>query len=221
MTTPSHTKREELEALRSRVRELEAELGAGEAVPGGEVSRDYPAYFAAGGFLLGLLAAVVSLLFNVVGSIAAGKNPLELIRIYLTFPLGEKALRLAEGGGPGAYAVSDGVIVALGCCLYIGTGMLLGIPVALAISKFAPRGSVGSRVVVGGVSALLIWALNFYGILSWLQPLLFGGRWIVDNSLLPWWVAAATHAVFGATVALLYPTIQAAPEHRPAAAAAA
>jgi hypothetical protein len=45
----------------------------------------------------------------------------------------------------------------------------------------------------------------FYGILSWLQPMLFDGRWIVDNTRLPWWVAAATHVVFGWTIALLYP----------------
>jgi len=50
--------------------------------------------------------------------------------------------------------------------------------------------------------ALCLWAINFYAVLCWLQPLLFGGRWIID--LIPWWVAAATHVVFGWTIALLY-----------------
>ena len=31
------------------------------------------------------------------------------------------------------------------------------------------------------------------------------GNWITNPSYLPWWVAAATHLVFGWTIALLYP----------------
>jgi hypothetical protein len=51
------------------------------------------------------------------------------------------------------------------------------------------------------ILALAVWAINFYGVMSWLQPLLFGDRWITD--LIPWWVAAVTHLAFGWTVALL------------------
>ena len=54
----------------------------------------------------------------------------------------------------------------------------------------------------------MIWAVMFYGILSWLQPLLVEGdpgNWITNPAYLPWWVAAATHLVFGWTIALLYP----------------
>ena len=51
--------------------------------------------------------------------------------------------------------------------------------------------------------ALGVWLVNFYGILSWLQPLLFGGRWIVEQ--IPWWVAALTHLVFGWTMLIVYP----------------
>jgi hypothetical protein len=205
------SKQEELDALRSRVEQLEDELMAEELTPGRQVSRDYPMYYATGGFLLGLFGAMASLLFNVIGSLAAGKNPLELIRIYLTFPLGEKALRLVEGGGPGTYAVGDGVIIALGCCLYLATGMLLGIPLSLILARFAPEGPTLKRLIVGSVAALAIWLVSFYAILSWLQPVLFGGHWIVDNALLPWWVAAATHLVFGLTIAWLYPLIRGAP----------
>lgn len=212
---PTPTKQDELEALRARVALLESELAAPQLAPGWQVSRDYPIYYAAGGFLLGLLAAAVSLLFNVIGALLFGKDPLELIRVYLTFPLGEKALRLVEAGGAGVYAVGDGVIIAMGCCLYLGTGMVLGIPLSLVLSRFAPGPGLGRRLAVGGASALVIWAVNFYAILSWLQPLLFGGRWIVDNALLPWWVAAATHLVFGFTVAVLYPMIRGNPAAQP------
>ena len=80
--------------------------------------------------MLGGLAAVVSLLLNVVGSVVAGKeNALELIRVYLTFPLGEKALALT-GGAQSIGSIGDGMILAIGCCLYLFTGMLLGVPVA-------------------------------------------------------------------------------------------
>ena len=67
---------------------------AEEAAAGWQPSGYYTAYYATAGFLLGSFGAMASLLFNVIGAPIAGKSPLELIRIYLTFPLG--------GTGPGA-----------------------------------------------------------------------------------------------------------------------
>lgn len=81
---------------------------------------------------------MASLLFNVIGAPIAGKTPLELIRVYLTFPLGEKALELSNSG-QGGYAVGDGMILAIGCCLYLATGMLLGIPVYLCLPDSRPE----------------------------------------------------------------------------------
>ncbi len=52
----------------------------------------YGTYHATAGFMLGFFGAVISLIVNVIGAPIAGKHPLELIRIYLTFPLGEKVL---------------------------------------------------------------------------------------------------------------------------------
>jgi hypothetical protein len=206
------SKREELEQLHKKARALEVEIAAEEQARNAQTLREYPAYHATMGCLLGIFGAAVSLLFNVIGALVAGKNPFELIRVYLTFPLGENALRLTDQAAK-TYALSDSVIVAFGCCLYLLTGMLLGIPVALVLGRFAPRGSLVTRLIVAGVAALVIWVFNFYAILSWLQPLLFGGHWIVDQNRLPWWVAAATHLVFGATIAVLYPLVlvQAAP----------
>jgi hypothetical protein len=197
---------QELEVLKARVDKLEAELTTAAARPGWRATEYYAAYYATAGFLLGSFGAMASLLFNVVGALAVGKNPVELIRVYLTFPLGEKALLLTEGSK--VYAVNDGVILAFGCCLYLGTGMLLGIPVYMALARFAADGGVLKRLVVAGAVSLVIWLINFYGILSWLQPLLIGGEpgnWITNPTYLPWWVAAATHLVFGWTIAILYP----------------
>jgi hypothetical protein len=199
-------KLEELESLKARVERLETELTTAAAKPGWRATEYYAAYYATAGFLLGSFGAMASLLFNVVGALAVGKNPVELIRVYLTFPLGERALQLTEGSR--LYAVNDGVILAFGCCLYLGTGMLLGIPVYMALARFADQGGLLKRLIVASAVSLAIWLINFYGILSWLQPLLIGGdpgNWITNPAYLPWWVAAATHLVFGWTIAVLYP----------------
>ncbi len=211
-------KLEELDALRARVRTLEAEV-QGEALSGQWPPRDlYPAYHATTGFLLGMFGAAMSLLVNVIGAPLAGKSPLELIRVYLTFPLGENALRLA-GNVENIYAIPDGVILAIGCCLYLGTGMLLGVPFFVVLVMLTDGKSVGYRLIVATILATALWAINFYGILSWLQPLLFGGRWITDPQVLPAWVALVTHLVFGWTLALLYPWGKFQPYQQPATSA--
>ena len=203
----TETRRQELERIRAQMLELEAEVDKETALKGWRATGYYTAYYATAGFMLGIFGAMASLVFNIIGATVAGKNPLELIRIYLTFPLGEKAIELTESGQSG-YAVGDGVILAIGCCLYLATGMLLGIPVYLALTRLGGKRGLLWRLVVATIVSLAIWAFNFYAILSWLQPLLIGGdpgNWITNPRFLPWWVAAATHLVFGWTIALLYP----------------
>jgi hypothetical protein len=191
--TDREAKRRELEELRARVRSLETELAepagaAGEWPP----RRFYTAYHVLAGFALGMAGAATSLLFNVVGSLLVGQHPLRLIQVYLTFPLGASALQAEEG-----------LTLAVGCCLYLGTGMLLGIPFQLVLARWFEGASFGRRFAVVTAMALGLWLINFYALLSWVQPLLFGGRWIVD--MIPWWVAAATHLVFGWTMLLVQP----------------
>ena len=53
--------------------------------------------------------------------------------------------------------------------------MLLGIPIYMALARFAADGGIVKRLIVASVVSLLIWAVMFYGILSWLQPLLVEG----------------------------------------------
>jgi hypothetical protein len=200
------SKVQELETLKAQVQRLETEIATARLEPGWRATGYYGAYYASAGFVLGSLGAIVSLIVNMICAPLAGKSPLELIRVYLTFPLGEKALQLTQGQN--AYAVNDRVILAFGCCLYLFTGMLLGIPVYMALARFAASGGVVKRLIVASVVSLLIWGIMFYGLLSWLQPLLVEGdpgNWITNTAYLPWWVAAATHLVFGWTIALLYP----------------
>ncbi|MFO1021854.1 MAG: hypothetical protein U0903_14340 [Planctomycetales bacterium] len=210
-------KLQELEALRARVRELEAELKA-EGSPTKWAPRGfYAEYYATSGFILGMFGAAISLLVNVVGAPVAGKSPLELIRVYLTFPLGEKALQLASGGKD-VSLIGDGVVLAIGCCLYLGTGMLLGVPFFVALVWLTEGKSVLYRLGVATILSTLLWAVNFWVILSWLQPALIGGNWITDGKLLPVWVAWVTHLVFGWTLALLYPWAKFQPYQQPATA---
>jgi hypothetical protein len=191
-------KLDELMTLRERMAKLEVEL-AGESVYTGSYSSGYyAAYYATAGFLLGIFGGLASLMFNVIGSLAwtsiSGQemHPLHLIQVYLTFPMGEQALD-----------INNGTALAIGCVLYLGTGMIYGMLIHLVLTRYFPDASFRKRFAVVSLLSLLIWLVGFYGILSWLQPLLFGGRWIVE--LVPWWVAALTHLVFGWTMLLVYP----------------
>lgn len=187
----------ELADLRARVAELEEETAAAEP-PSLEWTRGYYlTYYATTGFFLGMIAAIASLVFNIVGALVVGLHPLQLIRVYLTFGMGGRALDLHLHGGEG------GLMLIIGCCLYIATGMLLGTLFQVVLSRFAGQAGLGQRMVLASALALTVWIVNFYLLLSWIQPLLFGGNWIV--ALIPWWVAALTHLVFGWTMALVYP----------------
>ncbi len=190
-------KQRRLAELREEVSRLEAEISGeeGSPRPQWQATGYYTAYYATTGFLLGGIAAMNSLLVNVVGALLFGKQPLELIRVYLTFPMGAQALDYS--------AVDNGLTLAIGCCLYLATGMLYGIMFQIVLTRIAADASFGTKFVIVSVLAIAVWLVNFYGILSWLQPLLFGGRWIVEQ--IPWWVAAVTHLVFGWTMLVVYP----------------
>jgi hypothetical protein len=152
-----------------------------------------------------LFGAAASLLFNIIGSTMVGQHPLELIRIYLTFPLGESAL-----------SVENGFALAAGLCLYLGTGMFGGIPIHMILGRYFRASTLKVRFVAATVLGLGVWLVNFYGILSWLQPWLIGGNWILK--LIPIPVAAATHLVFAWTMLAMSRWGEFAPSGRGAAA---
>lgn len=188
-------KRLELAELEARAQQIQEELAREERVAPFQPQGYYTAYYATTGFMLGILGAMSSLVFNIVGSALVGQYPLELIRVYLTFPLGDKALE-----------IDSGLALAVGCCLYLATGMLMGIPVYLALTRWTANGSLGKRLVVASLVSLLIWLVMYYGILSWLQPAVVDMK--PENLIIhqvPWWVAALSHLVFGWTLAVVYP----------------
>ena len=87
-----------------------------------------------------------------------GVEPLRLLRIYATILEGRRALELSS---------ANFFIAAF--LVHIVTGILFGTIFALG----APRLCAGYGIA--------IWLVNFYGILSWLQPLLHGSRFILTE----------------------------------------
>jgi hypothetical protein len=59
------------------------------------------------------------------------------------------------------------------------------------------------RIALGGLYGLLMWAVNFYGVIVWLQPLLVGHAYVLE--LMPMGVAIATHVVYGLVLGILQP----------------
>lgn len=180
----------QLSGLKAQVSALEEEIRARTTPRDWPPTGYYATYHLMAGAVLGLFGAGTSLLFNTVGALMVGRHPLELIRVYLTFPIGEKALTLESG-----------FTLAAGCCLYLATGMLLGVPFYYVLTRFFSKTSGLRRFIVGTVLSLAIWLFNFYGLISWIQPLLIGGSWIIER--VPVYVAIATHLVFGWTMLLI------------------
>jgi hypothetical protein len=138
------------------------------------------------GITLGGLGALVSLAFNVIGAPLFGQPSMQLIRVYLTFPMGERAL-VAE----------EGLVLSVGAGLYLATGAILGIGFHLFLRNY--RKSTPAKLwLIATALGLAVWIASYYLILSWLQPALLGGRWIVDE--IPFWVAALTHLAFAWTI---------------------
>lgn len=183
-----------LESLRAQVEQLEAELAQPQPANDWRRGDNYLTYYATTGFFLGMFGAMASLLFNVVGSLAVNQDPLKIVKIYLTFGLGSKAIE------PG---FDDQMAVAMGCCLYIATGMALGVPFQVLLSRYAKDSSLFTRLIWASGLGLLLWVVMYYGILSWLQPILFGDSYIVK--LVPPHIGALTHLVFGWTMAVVFP----------------
>ncbi len=187
MTAPTTHERggklAELHRLELEAERLRTEIYAETHPTGWAPQGYYTAFHILAGSVLGLFGAGASLLFNVVGSLLVGKHALQIIRVYLTFPLGEAALTMDSGAA-----------LAIGCCLYLATGAVYGIAFHLILSRYFASASGGKRFIVATLVGVALWLVNYYAVLSWLQPALFGGNWIIQ--LVPVWVAAATHLVF-------------------------
>ena len=178
----------ELEGLRDRVSVLEAQIDASNPQSTNWPPRQfYSLYYAIAGFALGGIGAMTSLFFNVVVSFFEGQHPFHIIQVYLTVGLGDTALTL-----------NNSLTLVMGCLFYLLFGMVLGIPFHSIISRRLGSSSMPLKFAAVTVASLTVWICIFYGILSWLQPMLSGGNCILHE--IPWWLAASTHLVYGWTM---------------------
>ena len=175
------TRKSLIDEHRAEIRKLEAEEAETQSVwpPPGY----YMVWHVVIGMMLGCIGATVSLAANALGAPLFGERSLQLIRVYLTFPMGAQALE-----------AETGLVVFVGVCLYLGTGAILGIGFHLLMSTVFATASPAKRFLISTLLGLALWIVNYYLILSWLQPMLQGDNWIVR--LVPFWVAAFTHLAF-------------------------
>jgi hypothetical protein len=145
------------------------------------------------GSVAGFLGAITCLICNIAGALVLGVEPLRLLRIYATILEGRRALDISR---------DDFFIAAF--ALHIVTGILFGTIFALGARKFCA--GLQCDILAGAGYGIAIWLVNFYGILSWLQPLLHGSAFILTE--IPIAVALLTHVSYGLTVALVTYVLQ-------------
>ncbi len=142
------------------------------------------------GALAGFLGSVTSLVANVLGAWALGIERLMLLRVYATIFEGSDALELENTS-----------FVAVVLLTHIIVGAIFGIVFVALTSQLPQIRQLVHYAAAGLAFGLLLWIGNFYLILSWLQPLISGDAYIVEN--IPWWVAALTHICYGLTLAVV------------------
>lgn len=189
--------RKQVEAARQQLHDLENELRRVERKDLDErwfPQGFYTAYHVLSGCVLGMIAAWCTLLFNMIGAAACGESPLKLLRVYSTFL-----------GPVTATARLDAVVLILALGMHTLTGAVCGAPIHVVYSRFLVRQRLMPRLLTGVFLGAVMWIVNFYGILIWLQPLVTGegSSYIVDN--VPAWVAFLTHVAFAEVVVLLQP----------------
>jgi hypothetical protein len=179
-----------LASHRQAIRELEAELRSTPAIawppPG-----FYLTFYVVSGLVLGILGSLTSFIFHVVGSLMVNQDPLRFLRVYGTVFLGAKALTTDE--------LDFFMLVAV---VHFSIGAAGGAVFHVLVNRWVPDRPI-LQVILGGVYGLFMWVVNFYGILIWLQPRLVGEAYVLE--LMPAWVAALTHVIYGLTLGVLQP----------------
>ena len=192
----------EIEQHRAAIIDLEAQLRE-------PVTHSWPpvgfylTFYIVAGATIGILGSVTSFAFNVLGSLLVKQDPLLVLRVYGTVFLGAKALTTDD--------LNFFMLVAV---VHFSVGASAGAVFQVLISRFVPD-RPGLQIVLGGVYGLLMWIVNFYLIIAWLQPRLVGQAYVLE--LMPIWIAALTHLIYGLTLGVLQPLGRFVP-YRPAVA---
>ena len=179
-----------LAAHRQAIRELEAQLREAPAVawpPRGF----YFTFYVVSGLVIGILGSLTSFAFHVVGSLMVNQDPLRFLRVYGTVFLGAKALTTDQ--------LDFFMLVAV---VHFSIGAAGGAVFHVLVNRWVPD-RPALQIGLGALYGLAMWVVNFYGILIWLQPRLVGQAYVLE--LMPVWVAALTHVIYGVTLGVLQP----------------
>jgi hypothetical protein len=178
------------------IRELEEDL---ERASRGESAswvpqRFYTAYYILAGLGIGMVAAWITLILNSLGSYLLQGDALKLLRVYGTFFAGQEAMQ-----------TNKAAILMLSVLIHTLTGAVCGAPIHVVVCRFYPGLKLPGRLLAGVILGFIMWSVNIYGILSWLQPLLLGdgGPSIVKE--IPVWVAVSNHVAFTVLMLLFQP----------------
>ncbi len=177
--------RELIQHHREIVTDLEAELAQLEK--GSETlwqpKKFYTAYHILSGMLIGMIAAWITLALNAIGSHLIEGDPTKLMRVYGTFFAGEEAL-----------GTHQAAILMLSVGVHTLTGAICGAPIHVIVCRYFPDKNFIARTLLSVVLGLVMWLVNFYLILSWLQPLVTDSSTILEQT--PIGIAVANHVAF-------------------------
>ena len=179
-----------IERHRAAIAELEAQLGEA-PLRAWPPAGFYLTFHIVAGTTLGILGSITSFAFHVVGSLLVKQDPLLFLRVYGTVFLGAKALTTED--------LNFFMLVAV---VHFSVGASAGAVFQVLIGRFVPD-RWGLQIVLGALYGLLMWVVNFFLVLSWLQPRLVGQAYVLQ--LMPVWVAALTHLIYGLTLGVLQP----------------
>lgn len=180
-----------IERHRAAISELETELAPDPIGAAWPPSGFYLTFYVVAGTIIGIIGSLTSFLFNVAGSLFVNQDPLYILRVYGTVFLGASALTTAD--------LNFFMLVAI---VHFSVGAVAGAVFHVLVNVFVPD-RPATQIGLGALYGLLMWIVNFYFILTWLQPRLVGQPYVLE--LMPVWVAAATHLVYGLTLGVLQP----------------
>jgi hypothetical protein len=183
----------EIERHRRAIAELEAKLAAATSQrKSWPPTGFYTTFYVLAGMTIGTMGAMTSFAFNVIGSLIVSQDPMRILRVFGTFFIGQEAL------------TTDNLnFLMLVLLTHVIVGAVGGAVFHVYINRELADRSPGQKILYSALFGCAIWLINFYGIVSWLQPLLVGQAYILR--LMPFWVAALTHIVYGLTLGLLQP----------------
>jgi cytochrome c oxidase cbb3-type subunit 2 len=182
--------RRQIEEHRRAIAALEGRLVEPRG-PGWPPAGFYFTFYVVAGMIIGILGSLASFAFNVVGSLLVNQDPLRFLRVYGTVFLGERALTTDD--------LNFFMLVAV---VHFSVGAAAGAVFHVLVNRFVPTRS-GLQLGLGAAYGLLMWVVNFYVVIAWLQPRLVGQAYVL--ALMPAWVAVLTHVVYGLTLGALQP----------------